>query len=674
MSRMRSLKRRTLVVLVASVLVTATNLAIGPGVGGADEPEGLGGAIRPYSGERPGVVHAASAPNDPFYGDQWNLLPVGPGNAGSANVEPAWDVARGAGVKVAILDTGLRIGGPDLDAARVLPGFDFVNDDLFPDDDNGQGTFTAGVVAQSMGNGLGTAGVAPEALIMPIKVLDHHGEGDDDMLEEGMLWARDQGADIILVSLNTSEPATPYTDSVCETVHDIAKTVLIVAAAGNTDGGALEYPAACDTPGTEDDVVVVGAVNRDGEVSQFSAADPEIDITAPGGDHLLDSDGELISRIDPILAENYREFLSFFMWEVFEGASTTFAAAHVAGVAALVRGVSRFVDVEDILLASSRDLPDPTVDDFGPPTTTTLPPTTTTGPSGPSGPSGPPTTTTTEPPPPPEFLFDNRGVDAYTAALYALAGSPTVGYRMVAGDGGVFVFGQAKFFGSMGGRRLNRPMVGMDSTPTDAGYWTVASDGGIFAFGDAGFFGSTGGMRLVRPIVGMAATPSGKGYWLFASDGGVFAFGDAKYLGGMGGKPLAKPIVGMAVNLTGKGYWLVAEDGGIFAFGDAKFFGSMGGIPLAQPIVGMAALPSGLGYWMVGRDGGIFTFGAAKFYGGANTKGPKFPITGMAGAKAGNGYWIVAQDGTVFPFGSVPFFGPTLSLGLFEEVVAIAPS
>mgnify|MGYP001600305321 CR=1 FL=1 len=668
---MRFFGRRFGVVLLSVVLVTATNLAVGQGAGGAGEPTDPVRDIQTYGGEQPGGVHAASAPNDPFYGAQWNLLPVGSGNAGSANVEPAWDIARGAGVKVAILDTGVRIGGPDLDAARVIPGYDFVNDDPFPDDDNGQGTFTAGIVAQSMGNGLGTAGVAPEAFIMPVKVLGHHGVGSDQRLTDGMLWARDHGADVILVSLNHSEPATPYTSAVCETVHEVSKTVPIVAAAGDTEGGALEYPAACDTPELRDSILAVGAVNKAGLVSKFSAADPEVDITAPGGDHLLDSAGDPIDILDPILAESYQEFLSFFSFQLSEGASTTFAAAHVAGAAALVRGISRFVDVEGILIASSRDLPDPIANDFGPPTTTTLPPTTTTGPSGPSGPSGPTTTTTTLPPPP---LFNNRGVDAYTAVLYALGGAPTVGYRMVAGDGGVFVFGESRFFGSMGGRRLNRPMVGIDTTPSDAGYWTVASDGGIFSFGDAGFFGSTGGMRLFRPIVGMAATPSGKGYWLFASDGGVFAYGDAKYLGGMGGKPLAKPIVGMAVNLTGKGYWLVAEDGGIFAFGDAKFFGSMGGIPLAQPIVGMAALPSGLGYWMVGRDGGIFTFGDAKFYGGANTKGPKFPITGMAGAKAGNGYWIVAQDGTVFPFGSVPFFGPTLSLGLFEEVVAIVPS
>ena len=77
---------------------------------------------------------------------------------------------------------------------------------------------------------------------------------------------------------------------------------------------------------------------------------------------------------------------------------------------------------------------------------------------------------------------------------------------------------------------LNQPVVGMAVTPSTNGYWLVASDGGIFTFGDARFFGSMGGQRLNKPIVGMAATPDGGGYWLVASDGGIFSFGDAQLL------------------------------------------------------------------------------------------------------------------------------------------------
>jgi ribosomal protein L24E len=78
---------------------------------------------------------------------------------------------------------------------------------------------------------------------------------------------------------------------------------------------------------------------------------------------------------------------------------------------------------------------------------------------------------------------------------------------------------------------LNKPIVGMAATPDGKGYWLVASDGGIFTFGDAKFYGSTGSMVLNKPIVGMATSPDGKGYWLVASDGGVFNFGDAMFYG-----------------------------------------------------------------------------------------------------------------------------------------------
>jgi hypothetical protein len=117
---------------------------------------------------------------------------------------------------------------------------------------------------------------------------------------------------------------------------------------------------------------------------------------------------------------------------------------------------------------------------------------------------------------------------------------------MVASDGGVFGVDGAPFYGSMGGRALNAPMVGMAATPDGGGYWLVASDGGIFSFGDAAFDGSMGGLRLNAPVVGVTATPDGGGYWLVASDGGVFSFGDAVFLGSMGGQHLNAPIVGIA--------------------------------------------------------------------------------------------------------------------------------
>jgi hypothetical protein len=162
------------------------------------------------------------------------------------------------------------------------------------------------------------------------------------------------------------------------------------------------------------------------------------------------------------------------------------------------------------------------------------------------------------------------------APIIDLVASPAgPGYWMLAGDGGVFGFGAARFEGSTGAMRLNQPVVGMAPTPTGRGYWLVARDGGIFSFGDAAFFGSTGAMRLNQPVVGMAATPTGRGYWLVAADGGVFTFGDAAFLGSAGALPLNRPIIGMRETMSGRGYWLFAADGGVFTFGDAFHWGAV---------------------------------------------------------------------------------------------------
>ena len=245
------------------------------------------------------------------------------------------------------------------------------------------------------------------------------------------------------------------------------------------------------------------------------------------------------------------------------------------------------------------------------------------------------------------------------------------GYWLVASDGGIFSFCDAKFFGSTGATRLNQPIVGMAATPSGNGYWLVASDGGIFAFGDAKFFGSTGATRLNQPIVGMARTPSGNGYWLVAADGGIFAFGDARFRGSTGAIRLNQPIRGMASTPSGNGYWLVASDGGIFAFGDAAFRGSTGAIRLNQPIRGMASTPTGNGYWLVASDGGIFAFGDAVFRGSTGAIKLNQPIVTMARNPSGTGYWLTATDGGIFAFGA-PFFGSTGALRLNQPVVGMA--
>ncbi len=257
-----------------------------------------------------------------------------------------------------------------------------------------------------------------------------------------------------------------------------------------------------------------------------------------------------------------------------------------------------------------------------------------------------------------------------TAQTFSVDRSP--GYWLVASDGGIFSYGDAKFYGSTGGTTLNMPIVGMAATADGLGYWLVASDGGIFSYGDAKFYGSTGGTTLNKPIVGMAATADGLGYWLVASDGGIFSYGDAKFYGSTGGTTLNKPIVGMAATADGLGYWLVASDGGIFSYGDAKFYGSTGGTTLNKPIVGMAATADGLGYWLVASDGGIFSYGDAKFYGSTGGTTLNKPIVGMAATADGLGYWLVASDGGIFSYGDAKFYGSTGGTTLNKPIVGMA--
>jgi hypothetical protein len=246
------------------------------------------------------------------------------------------------------------------------------------------------------------------------------------------------------------------------------------------------------------------------------------------------------------------------------------------------------------------------------------------------------------------------------------------GYWLVAADGGIFNFGYAKYYGSMGGMHLNQPVVGMAATPTLKGYWEVAADGGIFAFGNAGYFGSMGGRHLNKPVVGMATTPDGRGYWLVASDGGIFSFGDAVYHGSMGGMHLNAPVVGMAATPDGGGYWLVAADGGIFAFGDAGYYGSMGGRHLNRPVTGMAASPTGHGYWLVAADGGIFAFGDAPFLGSMGGLPPAKAVVAVGRDQTGLGYWLTGEAGNVYPFGDAPFLGSMAGQHLNAPVVGLA--
>ncbi len=231
------------------------------------------------------------------------------------------------------------------------------------------------------------------------------------------------------------------------------------------------------------------------------------------------------------------------------------------------------------------------------------------------------------------------------------------GYYEVDSAGDVAAYGSAACYGSMTGKALNKPIVGMAVDRKTGGYWLVASDGGVFSF-NAPFLGSTGAITLNKPVVGMTATLNGTGYYLVASDGGVFSYG-AHFQGSTGSIKLNKPVVGMGLDRATGGYWLVASDGGVFSF-NAKFHGSTGNITLNKPVVAMAPVSDGSGYRLIAADGGVFDFGAP-FYGSTGGITLNKPVIGGFNNNSYDGYWLVASDGGVFTFSPpsehMPFFG-----------------
>jgi hypothetical protein len=171
------------------------------------------------------------------------------------------------------------------------------------------------------------------------------------------------------------------------------------------------------------------------------------------------------------------------------------------------------------------------------------------------------------------------------------------GYWLVGGDGGVFAFGDASFFGSLAGVRLNRPVVGIAATPTGKGYWLVAGDGGVFSFGDASFEGSTGGCYAIDncnvDASALAPTPSGKGYWIAFVNGAVFPYGDAGHSKGDAQGALSRGERAVAVASAGSaGYWVATDAGRIFSFGDAQSHGDLGAVQLNRPVVALAGTNS----------------------------------------------------------------------------------
>lgn len=207
-------------------------------------------------------VKAAKTPNDPLLSNQRYLKQI--------RAEAAWDIVTSNDMVIAIVDTGVDLGHPDLDG-RLVAGTNLVNPGLLPQDDNGHGTNVAGVIAASGNNDKGTAGLLWNARIMPIKALEADGNGDEDKLGEGIRYAVAHGAKIVVLSLGLNKYSS-YMERVVMEAE--AAGVLLVAASGN-EGDAVKYPAAYDT------VLAVGGIGLDNTPEPMSNTGPELDIVAP---------------------------------------------------------------------------------------------------------------------------------------------------------------------------------------------------------------------------------------------------------------------------------------------------------------------------------------------------------------------------------------------------------
>ncbi|HLM95073.1 MAG TPA: hypothetical protein VK283_02090, partial [Acidimicrobiales bacterium] len=206
------------------------------------------------------------------------------------------------------------------------------------------------------------------------------------------------------------------------------------------------------------------------------------------------------------------------------------------------------------------------------------------------------------------------------------------GYWLVASDGGIFSFGDSGFYGSIPGlglhpagsglpNSLDGPIVGMVPTRTGHGYFMVARDGGVFAFGDARFEGSCPGIGgCSGAAVAVMPDQSGNGYWLVTANGGVFAFGDAPYYGGP--PPSSVPVVDAVATPDGHGYWILYASGGVSAFGDAAPLGApLGYVNSFNPAAAIFPTADGRGYWVAAARGDVFTYGDAPFLGSMSATG-----------------------------------------------------
>lgn len=273
-------------------------------------------------------------PNDPLFSEQWGLDVI--------HAPSGWAAlpADAPTITVAVIDTGICAEHPDLQA-RVVAGWDFVDGDDTPQDAFGHGCAVSGIIAANSDNAIGIAGAAPNVQVLPLRVLDENGVGNYSDVAAALIDATDAGAQIINLSLGGEFPSTLLLDAVNYATRHGA---LVIAAAGNTGQATVMYPAAYDP------VIAVAAVDQDLSLSSFSSYGPAVDVLAPGRDILSTQPDGSYERVS----------------------GTSFAAPHVAGVAALELGRGGTLTLDGGVVAvqgavAESPVTDPSPDDTPPP-------------------------------------------------------------------------------------------------------------------------------------------------------------------------------------------------------------------------------------------------------------------------------------------------------------------
>jgi len=302
------------------------------------------------------IAYALMVPNDPNYKYQWHL---DNSQYGGIQMEEAWDISAGnSSVIVAIVDTGIAYENygrfcqaPDLAQTCFVSGYDFVNNDYHPNDDNRHGTHVAGTIAQSTNNSLGVAGVAFNTCLMPVKVLNSSGSGTYTQVANGIRWAADNGAKVINLSLGGSSFSQTLEDAVAY-AHN--KGVTVIAACGNSNVSSCDYPAAYN-----DYVIAVGATRYDETKAPYSSYGSSLDLVAPGGDTRVDQNSD--GYADGVLQQTFKDSRNVcsFSYYFFQG--TSMATPHVSGVAALVLANGNATTPDEVRTALQE-----TAEDLGP--------------------------------------------------------------------------------------------------------------------------------------------------------------------------------------------------------------------------------------------------------------------------------------------------------------------